>query len=518
MTQQLNYDATQAGIQMTLSSIAYVDESQSPEQIKVAIETELAKTKYATRGNWELAWGPGNIDGNLMYVAKNKVNTNQYSLVIRGTDWDYISNLKEDFWLQPVKYPYASSASGTPMVSHGVLEGLQKLQQLTDPLTSQTLEEYLKSLAANSSLDLIVTGHSLGGGLASIALIWLYDTIPGWGIDSGKIKLSAYTFAAPTAGNQDFATYFNVTVGNNCFRIVNPLDIVPNAWGDLSLILQEQIPTTLPYYVDFIIAGVIAYLDVKCWFYKQVNTEKMLRKVQIPPSVTYLTQVADQHNSNSYLYLLGAPQTDIGTLSPLSNYDKKDVLAVEDTRLSPPQYILYNKIVSSIGADPTVHIKNIYQKSGVYYIDIYTEDAKKATGLMGVLIDRYDFGGIKVQICVFAPNGERTATNQSADNIEPISATRALIENALIGNPYFVTIKEVPQSPFFPPTLGQLAIVFAKQVIQYPSDNISDYYGNSNEVAQNVFQEIMKDNYYSTVRVSFTTEFASVSLGRVCQS
>jgi hypothetical protein len=361
MTQQLNYDATQAGIQMTLSSIAYVDESQSPEQIKFAIETELAKTKYATRGNWELAWGPGNIDGNLMYIAKNKVNTNQYSLVIRGTDWDYISNLKEDFWLQPVKYPYASGASGTPMVSHGVLEGLQKLQQLTDPLTSQTLEEYLKSLATNSSLDLIVTGHSLGGGLASIALIWLYDTIPGWGIDSGKIKLSAYTFAAPTAGNQDFATYFNVTVGNNCFRIVNPLDIVPNAWGDLSLILQEQIPTTLPCYMAFIIAGAIAYLDVKCWFYKQVNTEKMLRKVQIPPSVTYRTQVADQHNSNSYLYLLGAPQTDIGTLSPLPNYDKK-------------------------------------------------------------------------------------------------------------------------------------------------------------EVAQNIFQEIMKDKYYSTVRVSFTTEFASASVGRVCQS
>lgn len=501
-----NYDPNQAGVQMTLSAIAYAGENQDSLATKTAIENELAKTQYATGGNWNLVWGPGINDYNLMYLAQNQLNPYQYSLAIRGTDWDFFSNLKEDFWLSQVKYPYATNASGTPMVSNGALLGLQNLQQATDPCTGETLEQYLKSLAVNSNLELIVTGHSLGGCLASLALIWLYDTIPTWGINPNNIQLSGYTFAGPTAGNPDFATYFNAKVGSNCFRVVNPLDVVPYAWSDLSTLIWDSIPTTVPSEIEVPIMTAIAYLYSQEWIYQQVNSEICLRKVQIPPSVDYLTQVEDQHNSNSYLYLLGVPQTDLSPCSPLSNYDQGDVLAFGDTKLSPPQYILYNRIVSSIGADETVHIKNIYQKSGIYYIDLYPEDEKKARGLSEVLINQYNFGGIKVQIRVFPPNENHADITQASENFDPVIATKVLFENALTGNPYFVTIKEVPTNSFFPPTLGQLAIVYAKQVIQYYSDDISDYYRNSNQVAQDVFQQIMKDKYYDTVRVSVTTD------------
>lgn len=327
MMQKSNYDRDRAGIQMTLSTIAYAGENADYKATKTAIENELAKSQYATGGNWKLVWGPGITDKNLMYVAQNQLNPNRYSLVIRGTDFDFFSNIKEDFWVSQVKYPYATSANGTPMVSHGALFGLQNLQKAIDPGTGQTLEDYLKMLIARSSVDLIVTGHSLGGCLASLALIWLYDTIPTWGINANNVQLSGYTFAAPTAGNSDFANYFNAKVGSNCFRVVNPLDVVPHGWAGLLSVIFKRIPTNVPLFIDSVIIGAILYLKCKGWSYQQLNTETPLRKVQIPSSVNYLTQVEDQHDGNSYLYLLGAPQTDLSPPSPLSKYDKEDALA-----------------------------------------------------------------------------------------------------------------------------------------------------------------------------------------------
>lgn len=270
-----NYDHSQAGVQMTLSAIAYAAEDTDPLTTKKAIENELGKNQYATGNNWQLVWGPGINDGNLMYVAQNKLNTNQYSIVIRGTDWDDCSNWKEDFWVSQVKYPYAIGASGTPMVSYGVLCGLHNLQQLTDPCTNQTLEQYLQKLAANSSLELIVTGHSLGGCLASLFLVWLHDTIGQWGINVNNIQLSGYTFASPTAGNPDFANYFNATVGNNCFRVFNPLDVVPYVWGDLETVILRGIPTNLPLTIESIIIGVIAYLEYEELIYQQLTLPRL---------------------------------------------------------------------------------------------------------------------------------------------------------------------------------------------------------------------------------------------------
>lgn len=327
MMQESNYDPDRAGIQMTLSTIAYTGENVDYTATKTAIENELAKSQYATRGNWKLVWGPGISDKNLLYVAQNQLNPHQYSLVLRGTDFDFLSNIKEDFWISQVKYPYATSASGTPMVSHGALFGLQNLQKAIDPSLGQTLEDYLKMLATNSSVNLVVTGHSLGGCLASLALIWLYDTIPTWGINANNIQLSGYTFAAPTAGNSDFANYFNAKVGSNCFRVVNPLDVVPYAWAGLSTLISKHIPTKVPLLIDPIIIGAAFYLKFKGWIYRQLDTEIHLREVQIPSSVDYLDQVEDQHDANSYLYLLGAPQTDLSPPSPLSNYEKGDTLA-----------------------------------------------------------------------------------------------------------------------------------------------------------------------------------------------
>jgi hypothetical protein len=313
-------DANAAAVQMTLAGIAYVDDAKSLVEIKAAIETELEKATYATQGAWTLVWGPATAGGNLAYIARNTVNPQQYSIVVRGTDFNLLSDDIEDIWIAQVPYPYASGA-GRPKVSQGSLTGLHHLQRMTDPVTGQRLDDFLKDAAA-TGLELIVTGHSLGGGLASLVLLWLYDVVPEWESLSGEVRLSAYTFAAQAVGNDDFASYFDARVGDDTQRFVNPLDIVPYSYGNLAAIISKDIPAAVPLKYKLILDGLIAYSFVNGLVFQQVGSEVLLDPVSLPPTLPYLEQVLEQHRPNSYLFLLGAPQLDVGHPSQLPQYKR----------------------------------------------------------------------------------------------------------------------------------------------------------------------------------------------------
>ncbi len=306
-----------AGVQMTLAGIAYVDDNKSLADIKAAIQTELQKTSYATHGDWELVWGPAARGGNLAYIARNKLSPEQYSLAIRGTDFNLLKDDIEDIWLEQEPYPYARGAG---RVSRGSLAGLNHLQGMTDSATGQGIRDFLTDRAADAGLDLIVTGHSLGGGLASLVLIWLHDVTPGWGLPADKLHLSAYTFAGQTVGNADFARYFAATLGDDFHRFVNPLDIVPKGYGDLAAILEGELPTAVPLEYRAILEALTAYLFAKGLTFQQVGSEVLLESVPLPSTLPYLEHVMEQHRPNSYLYLLGAPQLEIGRTSLLPHY------------------------------------------------------------------------------------------------------------------------------------------------------------------------------------------------------
>jgi hypothetical protein len=312
-------DAGTAAVQMTLAGIAYVDDAKSLSEIKAAIETELGNVHYATRGDWELVWGPAMAGGNLVYAAQNRANPKQLSVVIRGTDFDLLSDDVEDLWVEQGRYPYASGA-GRPRVSRGGLAGLHHIQRMTDPTTGQTLEDFLKD-AATDGLELVVTGHSLGGGLASLVVLWLHDVKSEWA-SPAEVRLSAYTFAAQSVGNADFAAYYDAQVGDDTQRFVNPLDIVPYSYGDLAAVIRAEIPTAVPLEYKLVLEGLMAYLFVNGLEFRQVGSEVLLDPVPLPPSLSYLEQVIEQHRPNSYLYLLGAPQLDVGHPSGLSHVER----------------------------------------------------------------------------------------------------------------------------------------------------------------------------------------------------
>lgn len=100
--------------------------------------------------------------------------------------------------------------------------------------------------AGHKGVDVVVTGHSKGGGLASTVALWLEQTrgkgVPeseGWDPDL-QANVHCYSFAGPTAGNAAFARLSNDKLGARCHRIANTRDVVPHAWALADL---GKIPT-----------------------------------------------------------------------------------------------------------------------------------------------------------------------------------------------------------------------------------------------------------------------------------
>ncbi len=311
------YDPKQAGVQMTLSAIAYAGGDGTMSVIKTAIEKELKIKDYATGGNWTLVWGPVRTSkgDNLMYVAQNSQLTSQYAVVIRGTVFD-VSSILQDLDVKLVDFDYVPG-----QVSEGFNKGFTWLIGTPDS-NNGSLQSFLVNAAAVHDIQVLVTGHSLGGAIAVMMLAWIVSGSADWGA-ANMISAQGYTFAGPSAGDEEFSSYFDESA--RCWRVVNPLDVVPYGYANLLGLIDDDVPTEVPSKAGDDIKFANEYLKLEGYVYTQPPTRETLTKVQIPPSSgancsEYVSQVGDQHNHNSYLYLLNVEQTDIGDPSVLPNY------------------------------------------------------------------------------------------------------------------------------------------------------------------------------------------------------
>lgn len=80
--------------------------------------------------------------------------------------------------------------------------------------------EVSKLLAMYRGAEVLMTGHSLGGALTSLAS---YDFL------DSKFPVSyIYTYGQPRVGNQAFATAMQGLIGQKHFRVIDYRDIVPH--------------------------------------------------------------------------------------------------------------------------------------------------------------------------------------------------------------------------------------------------------------------------------------------------
>jgi triacylglycerol lipase len=202
------------------------------------------------------------------------------------------------------------------MVSRGTYWQASALTSAT--YAGQTLASFLtKSVPASATL--YVTGHSLGGNLATALASWI-SAQRGPAPGNPDPNTQPYTFAAPSAGNTIFASAYNARFPQGG-RFCNVLDVVPNGWDNLlnvdgiydsyflytPLLAQEAIDSMY----TLLQASEAAYGS----YYQQTNGRGTSLGPDWLMNADWYTEVGFQHGHNTYLNLLGAPPVNANLLA-----------------------------------------------------------------------------------------------------------------------------------------------------------------------------------------------------------
>ncbi|MCC7401780.1 MAG: lipase family protein [Chitinophagaceae bacterium] len=173
---------------------------------------------------WKIVWKPVAVGGNFAFVASNG---SIYAISIRGSLLEF-SEAALSNWIyndlnvaKQIDWNYADSGSNA-RIAAGAYAGWENMNKLTDSSLGKNLWDFLKTIPRDAPV--VITGHSLGGNLASVyasylSWQWKQEGHP-------RTKMNVITFAAPAAGNDAFVKNFDNAFPNS-LRIENSNDIVP---------------------------------------------------------------------------------------------------------------------------------------------------------------------------------------------------------------------------------------------------------------------------------------------------
>lgn len=322
--------STEAKINLTLAFVlnsATIDDQGNPMRYpapSVVQENIVKRVKQSTYAkDFTLAWGPSILldpgttspdskgySANVTAIFKGP--SGDYRVVTSGTNplSDFDVTEEDNDIAQTALSGLISSAPWDASISKGAMTGTKDILQGIIPVGGRLLG-YLTHHVSNGG-TVTVVGHSLGGALASVLALYLKAELP-------AAKISCFTYAAPTAGNQQFADYFDKIMKGLSNRIFNNKDIVPNSWdantitNDLKI--YEPDIATPPDLKDKInkIQGLLKFLN-----YRQPSEGQQLlhgtvdKKLIKQDGKDFDRQAGYQH-IDAYPALLGMAKGDVWT-------------------------------------------------------------------------------------------------------------------------------------------------------------------------------------------------------------
>ena len=153
-------------------------------------------------------------------------------------------------------------------------------------------------------------------------------------------------------------------------------------------------------------------------------------------------------------------------------------------KLSPPWDIFYREINAMFMRDPEVRV--MYDEEALT-LKLYVSNDDKADALMQVLPPQKTFGNVTLQIEVVPAND---IVNGSAAHLW----TRVFFGNDAVN--YIREVKGIAGLP------DVVFVLFRKEVVQYYTDNLSDFHG----LTSTLYQNIAKDIFVETENVYFCTD------------
>jgi hypothetical protein len=291
--------AVDASVAMTLAGLCYAPRRRIAEH--------LADPALATAGAWRIAWGPVETLANLMYVA-HSAETDTYAVAIRGTvptpGPAQLLNIYQDLAVA-FAVPWAHPETPGTMIARGTSDAMRALLSRADG--GETVDAFLARVAGAEGARIVVTGHSLGGCLATVLAACLRHRLP-------SAAVMPVTFAAPTAGNAEFAACFDALFPG-APRYYNRLDVVPMAWAGLDAFgslfpapgprCPSAFRATVRLVSKWLARAGVSYAHPGAGIELAGVPER--RFVPMDPVAAFTRELVRQHHPDTYLALLGAP-------------------------------------------------------------------------------------------------------------------------------------------------------------------------------------------------------------------
>lgn len=223
---QVHLDPTFTNLLLAASAEAYTDynNTNNPDYNVPDLTSGTVTFKFLQRftGFDDVVWGTGKEERYaLLYQAANQANT--YLIAFRGTAsvWDAIVDLESAVTTPFTPYKNPGNFPGDVHVGEGFNDVYTtKNNQMSASLQTQ-LFNALQQLP-DAATEIFITGHSLGGALASLFTLDLAVSLPDIGITS-------ITFASPKVGAHVWQRTYNETYKllNKTIRVCNDYDWVP---------------------------------------------------------------------------------------------------------------------------------------------------------------------------------------------------------------------------------------------------------------------------------------------------
>lgn len=156
-------------------------------------------------------------------------------------------------------------------------------------------------------------------------------------------------------------------------------------------------------------------------------------------------------------------------------------------KMLSPWMVFYREIDAMFKRDPEVQV--VYDEDA-QVIKLFVDNTSKADALSQILPGEKEFGNVTLQIIVIPSNN---LLQSSPDDL----FRRAFLYNDAVWG--VETTKDIPGFPCL------TYVIFAKEVVQYFTDNLGDYYG----ITSTLYQDIAKDIFVNTEDVHFCTDVAS---------
>lgn len=294
----------------------------------VAYSTDASQDISTYLPGWKVVWnGTQTNDGNYAFIAVDPTGET-YGLAIRGSlnpeeifkNWDAFANwILEDLdVITRVNWPYASTPNA--LIATGTNTAFTNVQTMQDSLGSGLSNtDYLINNVIKAGKQLIITGHSLGANIANVYASYFVTTVTQQQLSTSNISL--YTFAAPAAGNADFAKDLDTKLPA-AWHYQNSNDIIPNFPVSQTIIktafLYQPSPDASAITVSYkghtvslregfiLLAGVFLYYG-----YQQQANNYTTFYTDLDPSylqntaTDWFSQAGAQHHLNNYGAFLG---------------------------------------------------------------------------------------------------------------------------------------------------------------------------------------------------------------------